>query len=105
MLGVYPEDIVYGGKPSCECAACKTMFEMRETDIPKWFKEKVVQPDAVPFAPSEDVYKEYIESFDLEDQESLVNLLFGVQLGRVSCRRAAYEILAKHVNSTTKDIA
>ena len=40
VLGVYPQDIVYGEKPSCECAACMTVFVIQETDIPKWFRQK-----------------------------------------------------------------
>lgn len=40
MLGVYPGDIVYGEKPTCECPACKVYFVIKESDIPKWFEEK-----------------------------------------------------------------
>ena len=105
VLAVYPKDIVDGENPCCECAACGQIFTISKTDIPQWFMEKVVQPETAPFVPSEDVYEEYIEGFNLEDKESLVLLLFGVQLGKVSCRRAAYEILAKYEDSTTKDIA
>lgn len=37
-----------------------------------------------------------LTDLDLADKQSLVDLLFGVQAGKVSCRRAATEIMDRH---------